>query len=251
MKILTIENFDHLEERFSTYLEKQPGEKIVEFNFNRKTQEEALAILTQPGIDELCLESLFQDRNQMIKIMGALVKFKDRISFRTISILYSANDFEIFLNRLIQKDAALYTKILEDLFDIYEIYAIEHREYEDVREKGEHFKPLFRKSIFMHDRIRIEKGKYSDGSIYFTLERNPVIDPRGETRSHRLYSFNESIVNDKSFQEFFEELQGLLEWQEGLIEDHPGDPDHEELKAANRRNQIYLDYIKTSLKCPL
>lgn len=72
---LTIENFDHTEPRFRKYLDSLQGEKIIEFKFSDNTPQRILEILTNPKIDELCFESIFQNTQQGKQRMSTLFDF--------------------------------------------------------------------------------------------------------------------------------------------------------------------------------
>ena len=250
-KILVLENVDHSEQRFSQYLNQHHSTDEVELFYSvmNKKQVEVEEKLMTTGLTDLMMESTFTDVTQLILFASTLIKFKDKISFRKISVMYTYNELDVFLSSLCKRDKAA-AEVLGKLFDIYSIYSIEYKEFREETSTRKYLEKLF----FYYDVVKVEKYNFKNsevGEFMFEYEKPSVIDPRKKFRRKILVPFDRSIINGLIAKDFFSEIKSMLKWQQEVINSDTGNPDHEKLKIENLGNQEFLELLKLSIKAEL
>lgn len=240
MKILTIENVDHHEQRFVDYMEQfvNDGIEIVDIFSLADNIKEFTTQMKEGDFTHLMFESLLTDDKQFLTLLKMLIDVSTTVE--GIRILYSSGELEVFLNQFILKypDATPY---LRQLFDKYEIRAIEYKEFEDASKA----KGYFRKIKHIYDTVGIKYYHWSDGSIYFQNERSVIIDPRIDTRPLVPMFFSRIILNGNTLAKFLAETRAMYEHQRDMIESYPDFEDHEEVKNDNKNNMLVLDYLES------
>jgi len=239
---LIIENISDIDTRLSDYLDEIDGEKKFEFNIGRKTQEELIKIFTDQSLTLLCFDSLFADRQQLIKLIGLLCKLKSQISFKEIRILYGHNDLETFLNQF-QREFPEILPYLRELFDHFQIYSIQYGAFEDTGSTNKYFKKI----TYHYDLIRIHMTHtHIEGETYFFYQQSPIIDPRKYFRKSKLIEFDRDFLKGEDMQDFWSEIDAFLQHQEGIIEIRE-DEEKEILLLRNQKRQIISEILQIKL----
>jgi hypothetical protein len=242
MKALILENMSHSEERFTKYL-KQNHTVVRELRGLSVLSTEALCnALCDPHIEVLCFESTFANRGQMRYILNLLVNLKDTIAFNRIEVMYTHNDFDVFLNNVTHTDEDL-QELVSTVFQFYEVYGVEWTQYERS-DPGAYFKTLG----FAYDTVRVEMHTEKD-TPHFLYQRSPLLDLRASLRSNTLVEFSNELLKSKEFKNFFDEMRAMLDYQRELIES-VGENTEEYLqnKKENENNRLVLEALHAGFK---
>lgn len=242
-KTLVIENLNRLEDRLSAYLNQHPiSNKVVELNLLEKSKENVVTMLTDQTLTNLLFESSLSDLDQFFDILTILNGLKEKISIKTISVLYLHADFELFLNKLTRQHVK-FKQPLIDLFENYEIKSIEHQIFEDFSVEVRYFKKL----SYVFDTLDCKIHTFSDGDTMFFYNRSIIIDPREKVRTHKLIPFNKELLKGEVFKGFFNETEAFLLNQQSLIECSE-EREKEDLLQFNKDNQEVLSLLKLLLQ---
>lgn len=254
MKTLILENITDSEQRFNDYVIEVPGEKFLLNKLGTRTEEEIIKAFCDPKLTGLMFESTLSDRKQFLRLLILLVNLKDKIVFRGISVLYTYKSFETFLNVLVRKEPE-FNQLLKELFETYQIFGIEYQEFEDrnpevqgeITQYSSKKPQFFKKLIYHYDTVQIKRTEFNDGTPIFSYIQPVVIDPRKEFRERKLISFSKDILESSALQDFLEETEAYLKYQEEIIEERK-DKDYEELIKSNKNHQLILGLLKVTFE---
>jgi len=241
MKALVLENMSHSEERFNKYV-KTRGYSAKRLNGIGRVSEKELSEFLCQSADVLTFESTFANQTQLQDLLHLILCLSRAglTKFNKIDVMYTHNEFDIYLNRLVYEHKE-FEKPLEELFRRFEVYGVSWSECE-TQEPGKYFKTF----EYKYDRVRIESHNSRSGT-FFLYERSPILDFQSNIRTNVLVPIPREVAESPHMLTFLEEVKFMLYAQQDAIEESlHGRPDVEETvknQTSNTEHQKVLNAL--------
>lgn len=201
-KVLILENINELDEILNSYLNKH---NINDYDVIYNAENESDKIIQKMRSDEygtLLIQSTFYNERQFDTFIDLLSLIET--SIKDIKILYTKNDFEIFLSKHVNNNPELSIKV-KTIFEKFNVYSIEHI---TVAIKQTYIDKL----VYYFDTVKMFHNLKLD--MYF-LERTPILDKFEHERKYktRVVIPETDPFTKKELREVLDELESMLEFR--------------------------------------